>query len=140
MELMRYLLDSNAANDYIQQKHGVFERASAEVARGNRIGITVPVLAELVAGIELSQSRERNLKRLKLALDHLKLWPFDDAAAYAYGKLYAALQILGTPIGAIDVMIAAVAITLVPCTVVTTDADFSKIPGLPTENWRAQIT
>jgi tRNA(fMet)-specific endonuclease VapC len=60
--MTRFLLDSNAAGDYIDRRHGVFERAALEVAKGNRIGIGVPVLGELVARIERSDSRERNMK------------------------------------------------------------------------------
>ncbi|MFT3883852.1 MAG: type II toxin-antitoxin system VapC family toxin [Gemmatales bacterium] len=133
---MRYLLDSNAANDYIHQKHGVFERAIREVAYGHRIGIGIPVLAELIAGIELSQSRDKNLNQLELAMEHLRLWPFAEAAAYVYGKLHADLQLKGKPIGTIDVMIAATALVMRPCKVVTTDQDFGVIPGLEVVNWR----
>jgi hypothetical protein len=45
--MKRYLLDTNAAGHYINRRHGVRERAMAEVARGNRIGICVPVLGGL---------------------------------------------------------------------------------------------
>ena len=133
---MRYLLDSNAANDYIHQKHGVFERACNEVAQGHRLGIAVPVLAEMVAGIELSQSRDSNMQELNLAMSYLRLWPFDKAAAYVYGRLHADLQRKGKPIGSIDIMIAATAVAISPCTVVTTDQDFNVIPGLMVVNWR----
>jgi len=37
----------------------------------------------------------------------------------------------------IDIMIAAVALTLGNCTVVTTDSDLSAVPGLAVENWAA---
>ena len=37
----------------------------------------------------------------------------------------------------IDIQIAAIALTLGNCTVVTTDADFAAVPGLRTENWAA---
>jgi tRNA(fMet)-specific endonuclease VapC len=37
----------------------------------------------------------------------------------------------------VDVMIAAIALTLGNCTVVTTDTDLDAVPGLDTENWAA---
>jgi tRNA(fMet)-specific endonuclease VapC len=37
----------------------------------------------------------------------------------------------------IDLMIAAIALTLGNCTVVTTDSDLTAVPGLTVENWRA---
>ncbi len=59
--MRRYLLDTNAAGDYIKRRRGIRERALTEVRRGNRIGICVPVLAELWFGVENSASRDRNL-------------------------------------------------------------------------------
>jgi tRNA(fMet)-specific endonuclease VapC len=134
--MTRFLLDTNMAGHYINRRHGVFERARVEVAKGNGIGIAVPVLAELVAGIEKSSSRDRNMKSLKSALASLKLWPLDSAAAFEYGRLYAELARLGRPIGIIDMMIAAVARTLGNCTVVSTDADLGAVPDLKVEDWR----
>lgn len=135
--MMRFLFDSGIASDYVNQRHGVYERARAEVAKGNPIGIAIPVLAELVAGIEHSASRDRNLKKLKTSLPTLKLWPFDTAAAFAYGRIYAELARLGRPIGVVDMMIAAIAKTIGNCTVVSTDSDFSAVPDLTVENWRS---
>jgi tRNA(fMet)-specific endonuclease VapC len=51
--MKRYLFDSNALSDYINRRRGVRERALEEVAKGNRIGTCVPILAELLLGIEL---------------------------------------------------------------------------------------
>jgi hypothetical protein len=45
--MRRYLLDTNAAGDYINRRRGIRERAIEEVTRGNRIGICTPVLGEL---------------------------------------------------------------------------------------------
>jgi hypothetical protein len=45
--MIRYLLDTGIAGDYINRRNGVFDRAQEEVARGNRIGLGIPVLAEL---------------------------------------------------------------------------------------------
>jgi tRNA(fMet)-specific endonuclease VapC len=87
--MRRYLLDTGIASDYINRRNNVFERAREEVARGNRIGICAPVLAELLFGIELSATRERNLQRLHLAVSTLTVWPFDEQAAGEYGRLAA---------------------------------------------------
>ena len=132
---MRFLLDTNTASDFINRRFGVFDRARIEVANGNRVGIAMPVLAELAAGIERAQNRERNIAALKAALASSRIWPFDMPAAFEYGRLHAELARLGRPIGAIDGMIAAIARSL-GCTVVTTDGDFLAVPGLRVENWR----
>lgn len=62
--MSRYLLDTGIASDFANRRRGVFERARLETSRGNRIGIAIPVLAELHFGVELSASRERNLQKL----------------------------------------------------------------------------
>ena len=67
-------------------------------------------------------------------MNDLRLWPFDKDAAYIYGRIHADLERRGRPIGPIDVMVAAVAFSMSPCTVVTTDQDFLAISGLRVEN------
>lgn len=135
--MTRFLLDTNIAGHFINRRHGVFDRARVEVENGNPIGIGVPILAELVAGIEHSSSRDRNMKRLKAALASLRLWPFDTPAAFQYGRIYAQQARLGRPIGVMDTMIAAIAITLGNCTVVSSDSDLLAVPGLSVVNWRS---
>jgi tRNA(fMet)-specific endonuclease VapC len=133
--MTRFLLDTGIAADYLNKRHGVFDRARAQRAKGNPVGIAMPVLAELVYGIEKSATREANLKLLRAALPTLRLWPFDQDAAFEYGRLYAELLRLGRPMQVADVMIAAVALTLRNCTVVSKDSDLAAVPGLSVENW-----
>jgi tRNA(fMet)-specific endonuclease VapC len=133
--MTRFLLDTGIAADYLNKRHGVFDRARAERAKGNPVGIAMPVLAELVYGIEKSATREANLKLLRAALPTLRLWPFDQDAAFEYGHLYAELLRIGRPMQVIDIMIAAVALTLRNCTVVSKDSDLAAVPGLSVENW-----
>lgn len=137
MGVTRFLLDTNMAGHYINRRQGGFDRARLEVANGNPVGIGVPVLAELVAGIEHSSSRDRNTKRLKTAMTSCRLWPFDSSAAFEYGRIYAEVARLGRPIGVVDTMIAAIAMTLGNCTVVSSDSDLRVVPRLNVEDWRA---
>jgi tRNA(fMet)-specific endonuclease VapC len=109
------------------------------VADGHRVGTTLPVVGELFAGVELSQTRDPNLLRLRRDLRPLRLWPFDRAAAEEYGRLFAVLRRLGRPMQQIDIQIAAVALSLGNCTVVTRDGDLSAVPGLSVENWSAEL-
>lgn len=132
---MRLLLDSGIANDFINRRRGIYERAQAEVSQGNPIGVVVPVLAELVAGIEGSTSRDRNMKSLLLALRSWRIWPFDAPAAFEYGRIQAELLRIGRPMQIIDIMIAAIAQSLGNCKVITTDSDLLAVPGLKAERW-----
>ena len=75
--MTRFLLDTGIAGLYLDRKRGVFERAVAEIAKGNRGGIAAAVLAELAFRAEGSPRRERNLLTLRQALDVWKLWLVD---------------------------------------------------------------
>ncbi len=134
--MTRYLLDSGILGDYITRRNGVYEHALAEKRRGNRIGTGTPVLGEVVSGLERSATRERNMQRLHTHLPSLTLWPFDEAAAFEYGRLEAELLRIGRPMQTIDIELAAIAFVLGNCIVVTVDSDLSAVPGLKVENWR----
>jgi tRNA(fMet)-specific endonuclease VapC len=65
----------------------------------------------------------------------LEILPYDDEAAYFYGDLRAFLEKQGTPIGSLDMQIAAHALST-PCTLVTNnEKEFIRIPNLKIENW-----
>jgi tRNA(fMet)-specific endonuclease VapC len=135
--MSRYLLDTGIAQDFINQRNGVRERADAARKEGNRIGICTPVLGELWSGVEGSASRDRNLRRLQHGLSRLVVWPYTNDAAEEFGRVFAELRRIGRPMQQIDIMIAAIAFTLGQCVVVTTDADLATVPGLTVENWVA---
>lgn len=135
--MRRYLLDTGIAGLYIARRDPVYARVRDEARRGNVVGICVPVLGELYYGAENSVSRERALDALRAALPQFRVWPYTPGAAEEYGRLFAELRRLGRPMQQIDVQIAAVALTLGRCTVVTTDSDLSAVPGLSVENWAA---
>jgi tRNA(fMet)-specific endonuclease VapC len=137
--MTRYILDTGIAGLYLDRKRGVFERAASEVAKGNRVGIALPVLAELAFRAEGSPRRESNLLRLRQALEVWKLWLADTETAFEYGRIAFELKKLGRPIGQNDIMIAAIALRLGNCTVVTMDGDMGAIPGLMVENWAAPL-
>jgi len=133
--MRRYLLDSNALNLFVFRRGGVYER-SMEVRRtGAVIGTGIPVVAEVLGGTLYSDTSATNLPLVERKLNLLRLWPFDLAAAREYARLYAELRRSGIQMQVMDRMIAAIAMTLPNCTVVTSDTDFSRVPGLKVDNW-----
>ena len=133
--MRRYLLDTGIASDYINRRRGVFEKANDAVRRGGRVGVCVPVAGELFAGVELSDTRDKNLERLRRSLKSLHIWPYEFTAAQEFGRLAAVLKRMGRTMQQIDVQIAAIALTLGDCTVVSKDSDLFAVPGLDVDNW-----
>jgi len=82
--MKRYLLDSNAVTSFINRREPLWTRILEARRQGARIGTCEPVVAELLYGIELSQSREANMKRLQQGLSRLICWPLDRRASAEY--------------------------------------------------------
>ena len=133
--MRRYLLDSGIASDCLNQRLGIHLRTRAAIRNGDHVGVCMPVVGELFSGIELSQTPGRNLIRLRRFLATTTIWPFDRHAAEEYGRIFAVLRRAGRPMQQVDMQIAAIALSLGNCTVVSKDSDFVAVPGLAVENW-----
>lgn len=133
--MTKYLLDTNALGDLLNRRRGVDLRAKAARAAGHKLGSCGPAVGEFLYGLELSASREENLRRARLFLKGLAFWPFTPDAAAEFGRLRAELRRAGRPMQIPDIQIAAIAFALGDCAVVTTDSDLSAVPGLAVENW-----
>jgi tRNA(fMet)-specific endonuclease VapC len=101
------------------------------------IGISTVTLAELHYGAAKSQFPGRNQQALEAFILPLEVVPFDAAAAAAYGPVRAALERQGTPIGAMDTLIAAHALSLRLTLVTNNTREFARVQGLSVENWAA---
>ena len=135
--MKKFILDSGIVSAYMNRRPGVFDKLQAEVRLGVRIGTCVPIVAEIASGIEMSASRDRNMANFMRNLQSLTIWPFDERAAFVYGALSAELRRKGRPMQPMDMMLAAVALNLSNCTVITTDSDLQAVPGLKVEIWKA---
>ena len=127
------LLDTNICIDIINQ------RPSKILSRFRKykfeeIGISSVSAAELSFAIEQSGS-VRGKQFLDMFLATLKVHPFDEECIWKYGKLRAFLEKKGQPIGTLDTMIAAHALSLNMLLVTNQEDEFSEVPGLKTENW-----
>ena len=131
----RYLLDTGPTFDFLFRRLGVELRVEEARRRGAKVGICVPVLGEVVAGLEASDSRNASWDIVRRKLGKLVCWPFEKAAAYEYGRVFADLKRRGRIMQQVDMQIAAIALTLGNCTVVSKDSDLAAVPGLVVENW-----
>ena len=100
------------------------------------IGLCSVVAAELAFGVAKSESA-RNRQALQMFLAPLTIMPFDAAAVWIYGDLRADLERRGTPIGSLDTMIAAHALSQQALLVTNNTREFAKVPGLQLDNWVA---
>lgn len=134
-----YLLDTNAFVDHLRNgaNSKVTRRLLATPA--NSVFLCSIVLAELVYGaVRSGPANEANnrteIESLKKIFAEL---PFDHTAADHYGTLRAQLQQLGTPMGANDLFIAAIALAHRATLVTHNTAEFARVPGLSIEDWQA---
>jgi len=133
----RFLLDTNMMGHFINRRKGVDHRVRDARLQGAVVGTCLPVVCELFFGVENSATRDKNRKRLVRALTGIVCWPLERKAAEEYGRVAADLKRTGRLIQQIDIQIAAIALTLGDCTVVSADGDFSVVRGLKIENWIA---
>jgi tRNA(fMet)-specific endonuclease VapC len=131
---MQYLLDTNICIYLIKQKPPkVLERFS-NLALSD-IGISSITVAELEYGVYKSQQQEKNRSALMQFLIPLEIVEFDQAAATVYGEIRSDLESRGLVIGAMDMLIAAHALSLSVTLVSNNVREFSRIDNLSLENW-----
>ena len=99
------------------------------------IGVSAITVAELEFGVQKSQFRTRNQQALTQFLLPLQIVDFDRSAAVVYGDLRATLEKKGTPIGSLDTLIAAHALSLQVTLITNNQKEFSRIPNLQLDNW-----
>jgi tRNA(fMet)-specific endonuclease VapC len=68
----------------------------------------------------------------------LTLLDFDQGAAAAYGSIRSSLEARGTPIGPMDLLIAAQAMSEGLILVTNNEREFSRVDGLEMENWTTE--
>ena len=98
------------------------------------IGLCSVVAAELAFGVAKSGSA-RNRQALEMFLAPLTILPFDAPAVWAYGDLRADMERRGTPLGSLDTMIAAHALSQHALLITNNTREFAKVPGLQLDNW-----
>jgi tRNA(fMet)-specific endonuclease VapC len=130
---MLYLLDTDICI-YVINERPPEVLAQFLVHEEDGLGISAITASELYWGVRKSGS-ERNLRTLEKFLAPLHVMDYGLAAAQVYGKLRAALERKGTPIGPLDLQIAAHAMALDITLVTNNTREFKRIPALKLENW-----
>lgn len=91
-------------------------------------------VSELRYGVEKSTRPQQNRAALEQFLLPLEVMGFGEEATKHYGCIRATLESRGTPIGPLDTLIAAHALSL-GATLVTNTREFERVPDLRMEDW-----
>ena len=86
-------------------------------------------------GVSKSSKPEQNLMALTQFVAPLEILPYGDEAAKYYGDLRAHLEKRGNPIGSLDMLIAAHALSISVTLVTNNEKEFNRVPNLNIENW-----
>ena len=129
----RFLLDTNIVSDLIRHPQG---RAAAKIAEvgEDAVATSIIVASELRYGAAKKASA-RLASQLEAVLNALEVIAFEAPADASYGAARVAVEAAGTPIGAIDLLIAAQALALDMIVVTDNEREFRRVDGLKVENW-----
>jgi tRNA(fMet)-specific endonuclease VapC len=130
---VRYLLDTNIVSDLVRNPQGKCVSKLAAVGEHN-ICTSVIVAAELRYGAAKKRS-PRLTRQLEEILGALTIISFEPPADGTYGRVRAALDAAGTPIGGNDLLIASHALALNLTLVTDNEREFAHVQELKIENW-----
>lgn len=131
---MRYLLDTNICI-YALKNRPPEVLARLRAVRRTDVTLSVITVLELRQGAEKSQRSAATHATLDNFLSPLQILPFDEAAALAAARIRAHLERQGRPIGDLDSLIAAHALSQDLVLVTNNLREFERVPGLQCENW-----
>lgn len=134
---MRYLLDTNICIYAMKHHPGVLR--CMQQARQEGLCVSAIVAAELAFGVARSapEYQEKNQSALKRFLAAIVVQPWSADAIWIYGELRQKLKQAGTPIGEMDLLIAAHTQSLGLTLVTNNTREFERVAGLQLENWAA---
>jgi tRNA(fMet)-specific endonuclease VapC len=129
-----FMLDTNICI-YLIKRRSKTLLARLMAHSPDEVALSSVTLAELEYGVEKSAAVEQNRDALELFVAPFRIEPFGVEASRVYGRIRVGLERRGRPIGGMDLMIAAHALSL-KATIVTNNArEFSRVSGLVVENW-----
>ena len=130
---VRYLLDTNVVSFHIRGSSAALQ---GRLRRIKAASVALSVVTEME--IRFGLARNPGLRIAPLVeqfLDAMTILPLDSDVARAYARIRSELETEGRPIGPLDTMIAAHAIS-VGATLVTNDVrEFRRVRGLRVADW-----
>ena len=132
--MKKYLLDTNICIYIIKKKplHVIQKLQSLDISD---VAISSITLSELEYGVSKSAAVEKNKLALTQFLAPIETINLDDKAAVIYGDIRADLERKGSPIGPLDTLIGAHALSLGYTLVTNNTKEFDRILNIQLENW-----
>jgi tRNA(fMet)-specific endonuclease VapC len=131
---MKYMLDTNTCIAIIKKAPRQLRERLKKISIDD-VWVSSIVIAELWFGIEQSQKRKDNETALRDFLKYVTVVDWPDQAAPHYGKIRTYLKRKGTPIGAMELLIAAHALSMKAVLVTHNVREFERVPQLKVEDW-----
>jgi len=131
---MLYMLDTNICIYLIKRDPPQVLQRLEEHDPGD-VWVSAITVSELEYGVAKSSRRDEARHALEKFLASFATLPYDDRAAEAYGLIRADLERRGLPIGPLDMLIAAHALSLGATFVTNNTREFRRVPALTIENW-----
>ena len=133
---MPFLLDTDICIYALRQHPSVLPRLLATPR--SEVAISTITEAELRTGAAKSQSPAKTLRLLERFLHPLERIEFTSEDAVHYAAVRAKLERTGTPIGPLDTLIGAQALSRKMVVVTNNEREFRRVPGLRVENWATE--
>ena len=130
---MKYLLDTNICVFLMKNRLEAVSRYKRNKPSG--IAISSITLSELQFGVYNSTAPEKNGENLLRFLLGITVLDYNSAAADEYGRIRAYLRRKGTPIGELDMLIAAHARAKGLILATNNTREFERIEDLRLEDW-----
>jgi tRNA(fMet)-specific endonuclease VapC len=130
------MLDTNICIYLIKRKLPKVLKYFQSLVPGD-IGVSSITLAELRYGVAKSQHNEKNQQALDEFILPLEIADFDEKAAESYGNVRASLEKEGKPVGAMDMLIGAHALSLGVTLITNNTREFKQIRHLKIADWSA---
>ena len=132
MQTAKYMLDTDTLSFVMKGRDEKLRKKFSQ--RLPRIAISAVTLAEIRYGLLRRHSDKLNAV-FTLIREMIPTVPWSDAAAERYAEIRNDLESAGTPIGALDMMIAAAAVSSGSILVTNNVKHFRHVKGLKIENW-----
>lgn len=129
--MTRLMLDTNTVSYFIRD---TLRNTSTAATDPENFCLSTITEAELIFGMKRRPEAHKLNEMIVNFVRGIEVIPFNRAAAESYGALRAEMQRIGKSLTALDMLIAAHALSL-GATLVTSDAAFRHVPGLAVEDW-----